>query len=86
MRLKNVSSVCLNTMLQEDQQFDVENAVECLKAFVSNGKLTRATFKIFSKGEDFERGKRWRQRLMHHLEVHKWSKVTRVRCELYLFV
>jgi len=82
--LRNLSSVRLSTFVEEGQDFDVQNAVECMRAFINNGKLRSATFKIFSKDEHFERGKPWRQKLMHHLEVKKWSKVTRVRCELCL--
>jgi len=84
--LEKLSSVCLKTELKRGQDFDVENAVQCMLAFLSTGKLRSATFQIASEDPDYERVKFWRPMLLQHPKVKKWSKVTRVRCELSLFV
>jgi len=86
MFLKKLSSVRLSTMVMGDQEeFDFENAVKCLQAFVNNGKLRSASFKITKAGARFEDAKLWRQKLMQHPQVKKWSKVTRVRCNEQCF-
>jgi len=84
--LKKLSSVCLSIELRKCEKFHVGNSIECMQAFINNGKLRSATFKISSGDADFERVKLWRQMLMQRSEVKKWSKVTRVRCEVSLFV
>jgi len=64
----------------------VEYAVTCLQLFIKYAKLRSATFKISSENANFEIPKLWRQKLLHNLKIKEWSKVTRVRCELSLFV
>jgi len=78
--LKNLTSVRLSTV--KNQEFDVENAVGCMQAFVDNGKLRSASFRIDTRCASRENSKLWRRQLMRHSTVVIWSKVTRVRCEL----
>jgi len=81
--LKKLTSVRLRTLVNEGQEFDVENAVECLKAFINNGKLRWVSFKISTENTSFEDAQLWRQKLMQHPDIKKWSKVIRIRCELF---
>jgi len=84
MYLKKLWSVHLSTLIKQGQEFDVDNAVKCMQAFINNGKLRSASFTISTDDTDFEDVKLWRQKLLQHPEVKKWSKVIRVRCEVYL--
>jgi len=77
----NVSTVRLESDLDEYQRRPVKNAVQFMQAFISGGKLRSATF-AFS-GSDLEKLKLLRQNLMQHPDVKSWSKVTRVRCEIF---
>jgi len=60
----------------------IETAVQFTQMFMSRGKLRSATF-AFS-GLNLEHLKLGRQKLLHHQDVKLWSKVTRVRCEIFL--
>jgi len=82
MRLKKLSSVCLESKPGKGHEFDVEGVVECMRLFINNGKLRSVSFKIDTDDTGFENAQLWRQKLMQHPEVKKWSKVTRVRCEM----
>jgi len=78
--LKNLTSVRLTTVKM--QEFDVENAVGCMQAFFSNGKLRAASFRIDRNYASRENSKLWRRQLMRHPTVVIWSKVIRFRCQL----
>jgi len=82
MRLKKLSSACLESKPGKGQEFDVEDVVECMRSFINNGNLRSASFKIDTDDTGFENAQLLRQKLMQHPEVKKWSKVIRVRCEL----
>jgi len=82
--LKKLSSVRFSSVVKQGQDFDVENAVQCMLAFLNTGKLRSVSLKISAEGTDFKMPQLWRENLRQHPEVKKWSKVTRIRCELSL--
>jgi len=74
MYLKKLSWVRLSTLVKQGQEFDVENAVKCMQAFINNGKLRSVSFKISTEDSGVEDTKRWRQKRLQHPEIKNGQK------------